>query len=250
MPSAIGAMGFCRDGRLIVALEDQALCLFDPATGDLQKLVDPVGVCGPGGIAGRYNDGRVDALGNFWVGWLSHDRKQPGALFRVEPSGAVSKVLNDPVAPNGLGWSPDGKIFYFTDSHINTIWAYDCDLESGLLGQRRVLASQDRSLGIFDGLCVDTEGNIWTALYGGGAVVHLSPDGRERMRIRLPARLVTSCCLGGDMLQTLLITTAIRGQNPAELLTQPLAGSVFSIPVNLAGMAENQAWHTNDTKTY
>jgi len=249
MPSAVGAMGFCRDGRLIVALENEAVCLFDPDTGDLQPFVDPVSVCGPKNVSGRYNDGRVDARGNFWVGWLSHDRKQPGALFRITPSGKVGKVLDDPVAPNGLGWSPDGRIFYFTDSHINTIWAYDCDLETGALGQRREFVKQDPSQGIFDGLCVDAAGNVWTALYGGGAVVKLSPDGREAARINLPVRLVTSCCFGGDGLRNLLITTAVRGQDAVELLTQPQAGSVFSIVTEQLGMAEKLADHTNDTKT-
>jgi len=239
MPSAVGAMGFCHDGRLIVALENEALCLFDPNTGDLQPFVDPVALCGPNNIAGRYNDGRVDALGNFWVGWLSHDRQQPGALFRIEPSGAVTKILDDPVAPNGLGWHPDGHIFYFTDSHINTIWAYECDLQTGVLGPRKMLASQDRSMGIFDGLCVDTNGDIWTALYGGGAVVKLSPDGQVLAKIDLPTRLVTSCCLGDDKLQNLMITTAIRGQDSAELAPQPLAGSIFSFGSNQPGQAEN-----------
>lgn len=248
MPSAVGAMGLCRNGRLIVALENEAVCLFDPKTGDLCKIIDPVDVCGPKNVAGRYNDGRVDALGNFWVGWLTHGRKQPGALFRVEPSGRVRKILDDPVAPNGLGWSPDGRMFYFTDSHINTIWAYECDLETGVLGARRVFVQQDRNQGVFDGLCVDSEGNIWTALYGGGAVVKLSSEGHERARIELPASLVTSCCFGGDGLRDLLITTAVRRQNIVELITQPLAGSVFSMPMELSGMVEQLASFTYDTK--
>lgn len=239
MPSAVGAFALCRSGQLIVALENEAVCLFDPVTGKLQPFVDPVSICGPRGNQGRYNDGRVDALGNFWLGWLSHDRQQPGALYRIDAAGGVKRVLDDPVAPNGLGWSPDGRTLYFTDSHINTIWAYACDLATGVLGARRELAKQDRSEGVFDGLCVDAQGNIWTALYGGGAVVQLAPDGRERMRIDLPVRLVTSCCLGGDRLQDLLITTAIRRQNTAELVTQPLAGSVFSIPIALPGIAEH-----------
>jgi len=238
MPSAVGAMGFCDDGRLIVALENEAVCFFDPITGDFQPFVDPVALFGPNSVAGRYNDGRVDALGNFWVGWLSHDRKHPGALFRIEPNGTVTKILHDPVAPNGLGWSPDGTIFYFTDSHINTIWAYDCDLKTGTLGQRKLLAKQDRSLGIFDGLSIDTNGNIWTALYGGGAVVQLSPDGQELTRINLPVRLVTSCCFGGKKLDNLMITTAIRGQSPADLVMQPLAGAIFGLPSNQPGQVE------------
>lgn len=238
MPSAIGAMGLCKDGRLIVALEDEALCLFNPQSGKLQQFVDPVSTCGPKNIPGRYNDGRVDGLGNFWVGWLTHSRQQPGALYRVEPTGAVRRILDDPVAANGLGWSPDWRTFYFTDSHINTIWAYNCDLESGALGQRREFAKQDRHKGIFDGLCVDAKGNIWTSLYGGGAVLQYSPDGRELQRIELPTRLVTACCLGGDGLRSLFVTTAIRSQNAVELLSQPLAGSLFSVPVSLAGRSE------------
>lgn len=238
MPSAVGAFGLCQNGLLIVALENEAVCLFDPVTAKLQPFVDPISVCGPVGIQGRYNDGRVDALGNFWLGWLSHDRQQPGALYRIDAAGGVSRVLDDPVAPNGLGWSPDARTLYFTDSHINTIWAYECDLETGALGSRREFAKQDRSKGIFDGLCVDAAGNVWTALYGGGAVVQLAPDGQEQARVDLPVRLVTSCCFGGARLQDLFVTTAIRGQSAAELSPQPLAGSVFSTSIALPGIAE------------
>jgi len=248
MPSPIGAMGLCASGQLIVALENEAVCLFDPTGADLLPLADPVSICGPKNLAGRYNDGRVDKLGNFWVGWLSHDRKQPGALFRIMPNGDVSKILDDPVAPNGLGWSPDGSTFYFTDSHINTIWAYECDLEAGILGARRVLARQERDQGIFDGLSVDCDGNIWTALYGGGAVVQLSPQGHELSRIELPARLVTSCCFGGEAMGELFITTAVRHQKAHELIAQPLAGSLFSIVANGPGIVENLISITSDTK--
>ncbi len=239
MPSAIGAIGLCGGGHLIVALESQAICLLELSSGKLQRHCDPTSACGLQNVPGRFNDGRVDALGNFWVGWLTHDRKRPGALFRIEPSGAVRKVLDSPVAPNGLGWSPDGRIMYVTDSHINTIWAYECDLGRGKLGNRRKLAKYDRSKGVFDGLCVDSHGNIWSALYGGGAVVQLDPDGRELTRIALPTRLVTACSFGGDGLRTLFVTSAIRKQNMAELLPQPLAGALFALPVSVAGQLEN-----------
>lgn len=239
MPSAIGAMGLCKDGQLIVALEAEGLCFFQPKNGGMQPFVDPVLACGGASEPGRYNDGQVDARGNFWVGWLTHSRKSAGALYRIEPSGAVHKVLSDPIAPNGLGWSPDNNIMYVTDSHINTIWAYDCDLATGDLGPRRLLACQPRGLGIFDGLSVDENGNIWTALYGGAAIIGFSPDGDQIGKVTVPVKLVTACTFGGPDLKNMYITTAIRGQSPEELRGQPLAGALFSHAAHFSGAATN-----------
>ncbi len=239
MPSSAGAIGLVDHNRLIVALEHQGICIFDPKTGGVHPFCDPLAVSSAPDVPGRFNDGAVDAKGNFWVGWLTHSREQPGRLFRISPAGQVKTILADPVAPNGLGWSPDSRRFYFTDSHINTIWSYDCDPVSGTLSNRAVLARQERRLGIFDGLSVDAEGNIWTALYDGGAVVHLSPEGRELARIELPVRLVTSCAFGGPQLKQLMITTAVRDQSEADLVSQPLAGSVFSATLPCAGSCEN-----------
>jgi sugar lactone lactonase YvrE len=240
MPSAVGAMGLCAGNRLIVALEHEAICLLDLATGMLTPFGDPVGALGPENVPGRFNDGRVDRLGNFWTGWLTHDRNRAGALFRVGPDGKAKKVLDDPVAANGFDWSPDGDTFYFTDSHINTIWAYECDLQSGALGRRRALAQQDRNRGIFDGLCVDEKGDIWTALYGGGAILCLSPQGLERTRIDLPVRLVTGCAFGGPGHKSLFVTSAVRGQGAAELAGQPLAGAVFEISPDRGGRSAHR----------
>jgi len=248
MPSAVGAIGLAQGGRLVVALEHQAVSIFDPATAKLQPLADPIAASDLKNIPGRYNDGRVDAMGNFWTGWLTHDRQRPGALFRIEPSGRSQQILNDPVAPNGLGWSVDGRTMYVTDSHINTIWAYDCDLTTGALGARREFARQDRDRGIFDGLCVDAQDGVWTALYGGGAVLCLSPDGSERQKITVPCRLVTACAIGARQSKTLFITTAVRDQAASDLIGQPAAGAVFSVDVNFAGMPEPIFGLTNDTK--
>ena len=244
MPSAVGAIGLSYDNKLLVALEDQHICLLDLQTSDLQAIANPIAVYGMKDVPGRYNDGRVDAKGNFWVGWLSHDRKSPGALFRIGSNGNVKKILDDPLALNGIGWSLDGTVMYVTDSHINTIWAYDCDLKNGELKNRKTMAYQGRELGIFDGLCVDLDGNIWSALYGGGAVIKLSPDKTlpnrsEMARIDLPVNLVTSCCFAGDYLETMVITTAIRNQSEAELKKYPLSGSLFRVQMPVPGLREN-----------
>jgi len=252
MPSAIGAIGLCTNNRLLLALENQHICLLDLQSGDLQTIANPIADFKLQEIGGRYNDGRVDQKGNFWVGWLTHDRKNPGALFRIDSTGNVKKILDDPVASNGIGWSPDGTIMYVTDSHINTIWAYDCDLESGELGKRKMLAHQDRNIGIFDGLSVDAQGNIWSALYGGGAVVKLSPDedlqtGPEIARIELPVNLVTSCCFAGDDLKTMVITTAVRNQSETELQKYPLSGSLFRLQLSTPGLRETVFDYAGDS---
>jgi sugar lactone lactonase YvrE len=233
LPSDVGAFGFRRDGGLIVATEHEGIGTLDTATGILTPLVKP-GHPEPG----RFNDGRVDPAGRFWVGWVTHARKNPGALFRVDPDGHCVAILLDLTASNGLGWSPDGRTMYVTDSHIGTIWAFDFDIAGGGLSNRRPFYRRPRSEGVVDGLSVDRDGCVWTALYDGWAVLRLDPRGDLLERIPVPVALTTSCCFGGPGLDTLFLTSGVRKQTAPALLNQPWAGALLSMPVAVPGLPE------------
>lgn len=234
VPSIIGAIGFCADGRLIVALENEGICLFDLETGALEQIAHP-----RKGDIGRFNDGKVDHLGRFWIGWLTIDRKSNGNLFCIRPDGSFDAPVSEIVAPNGLGWSPDKRTMYVTDSHIGTIWAYPHDPETGELGERSVFVKKPVEEGVYDGLAVDTDGDVWSAIYRGGCVLRYSPDGTLRETLLVPADLTTSCCFGGEDLRTLFVTSGIRGQSVPELTHQPLAGSLFSAVTSVSGQEEH-----------
>jgi sugar lactone lactonase YvrE len=233
MPSDIGAAAFWQPGRMLVSLEREGLCALELGSGVLTELAHPAR-----GWVGRFNDGRVDPRGRFYAGWAPHDRSQAGRLFRMDGDCTVTVALDDVTAPNGIGWSPDGTAMYVTDSQINTIWRFDYDLAAGTLSNRAAFVRQPRESGIYDGLCVDREGCVWTALYGGGSVLRLSPSGSELSRIAFPVRLTTACCFGGADYRTLLVTSAIRKQTASELSDQPAAGSLFSLSASARGMPE------------
>jgi len=131
---------------------------------------------------------------------------------------------------NGLEWSPDGSLAYYNDTPTGTIWAFDYDRAAGLTN-RRPFATPPGA-GSPDGLTVDAEGGVWSALYDGGAVVHYGPDGVLEDRVEVPTPKVTACTFGGDALDQLFITTS---QEDVDTDADRLAGSLFRADVGVRG---------------
>ena len=163
----------------------------------------------------RSNDARCDALGRLWVGTFGADLLASdasavarGALYRVDPDGTVTTVLHDVTLANGLDWSPDNATFYFVDSHLLTVDAFDFDLARGELANRRTVIRINRGEGMPDGMTVDSEGCLWVAVLGSGEVRRYTPDGVELSRTQIPAPGVTSCGFGGPDGADLFITSA------------------------------------------
>ena len=184
----------------------------------------------------RLNDGKVDPQGRFWVGSKGHGNEPGrGHLYRLDRDGTAHQVLDGLTISNGLGWSPDESTMYVTDSPTGNIYAFDFDAESGAIDNRRILIHLDANEGAPDGLCVDSEGAIWTALWGGSSVRRYGPDGELLGIVDVAASHVTSCAFIGPDLRTLAITTA-KDELPPDILAQePHAGSVFLAQVDIAG---------------
>ncbi|KIL70746.1 hypothetical protein M378DRAFT_183341 [Amanita muscaria Koide BX008] len=190
----------------------------------------------------RFNDGGCDSRGRFFAGTMySAKRGVPGQLYRFDPeSGECSVVDPGPFTDsNGLGWSPDERTFYFTDSLTNKIYAYD--YEDGNLFNKR-LHIDGISLGLPentypDGLCVDAEGYIWSARWGGSRVIRHDPEGKIDLEIVFPTVLnVTACCFGGANNDQLYVTTAhccANGGDGSRQREYPDSGELFV--VDLAG---------------
>jgi sugar lactone lactonase YvrE len=133
-------------------------------------------------------------------------------------SASLQRVERDLTISNGIGWSPDGKTMYLTDSGPGVIWQYDFDAQRGLIRNRRIFVGKADRRGVPDGLAVDAEGNVWSARWGAGVVICYDAQGKQRALIELPALHTTSCCFGGADLDVLYITTARHGlQEPGEL---------------------------------
>lgn len=176
----------------------------------------------------RFNDGGCDPDGNFFCGTMAYSAA-PGAgtLWRLGTDGRAIAVLDGVTISNGLCWSPDGDLAYYNDTPTGQIDVFDW--AAGELSNRRRFATVHNP----DGLCVDEEGGVWVALYGGSAVHRYSATGALEEMIELPVTNVTSCTFGGVDLHTLFITTSRENLSADE---QPLAGAVFACRVGVGGL--------------
>jgi Gluconolactonase len=215
-----------------IALGD-GIQLLDLQTGELSELwAGP-----PRRNATRFNDGKVDPLGRFWVGTMQNNfgpdgepisiGRWDGALYRFDRTGSVETVEEGIGISNTLAWSPDLRRFYFADSLRGQIYAYDFDAESGSVSNKRLFFENE--LGIPDGSAIDVDGCLWNARWDGGAVVRVTPSGVLDRVIKLPVPRPTSCIFGGPDMDTLFVTSARNGLKREELEEFPLSGSVFAI---------------------
>jgi sugar lactone lactonase YvrE len=142
------------------------------------------------------NDAACDAEGRFWAGSMAYDGTPGmGSLYRVDADGTCEQVLVGLTISNGIGWSPDRRTMYLADTGTGRIDAIEFDLATGTLGRRRTLLDLGEEQYGPDGLCVDAGGTIWTALWGGGAVLALRPDGSAAAVVDVGAPQPTSCAI-------------------------------------------------------
>lgn len=203
--------------------------------GAVRELAQPEAASG---VETRMNDGTCDPQGRFWAGSMAYD-ETPGAgsLYRVDLDGSIEQVLDGVTISNGLGWSLDGTTMYITDTGPGRIDAYDFDPNTGAIANRRDLLVDLARPGAPDGLTVDQEGCIWSALWGGGAVLRLDPGGRIIGEIDMPVTQPTSCCFGGPDLATLFVTSAKVGLSAEELSAQPEAGMLLQCSPGVQGVS-------------
>lgn len=186
----------------------------------------------------RINDGKVDRAGRFWFGTMDRKVKSPiGALYTLEGN-QVRRFAQAYTLSNGIGWSPDNRTMYSSDTISRCIYAHDYDLEHATLANRRIFVEVDQGHGGPDGLTVDAEGGVWSAMFERSAVHRYRPDGKLDHVIQLPVTRPTSCIFGGDNLRTLYITTARYGLDEAALAREPWAGGVLAVDVPYQGLAE------------
>jgi sugar lactone lactonase YvrE len=181
----------------------------------------------------RMNEGGCDPDGRFYCGTMAYDKRPGGgSLYRLDPAGEVTVVLDGVTISNGLDWSPDNSVAYYIDTMTFEVSMFDYDTESGLTG-RRTFVEFDPDGGGPDGLVVDSEGGIWVALFGGNAVHRYRTDGELDEVIEVEARQVTACTFGGPDLDQLYITTSRENLEPDD---DPLAGSLFIATPGVTGL--------------
>ena len=179
----------------------------------------------------RMNEGGCDPDGRFWCGSMAYDeRPGGGALYRLDPDGAATRVFDGVTISNGLEWTADGTRAYYVDTPTQEISIFAYDADAGL-HDRRPFAAVDGAHP--DGLTVDAEGGVWVALYDGHAVRRYGPSGTLDAEVAVPAGRVTACTFGGERLDRLYITTSREGLGAAA---EPAAGALHAADVGVRGL--------------
>lgn len=234
LPRPVTSIALRQCGGLTATLQKD-FAFFDPHTEKLRPL-HPVEKDQPDN---RFNGGKCDRQGRFWAGTMNGKRwdAPSGALYRLDTDLRVTCVKTGCVCANGLDFSPDGRVMYFTESFAYRIDAYDVDLASGAISNRRLFASVDKDSGAFpDGLTVDAEGGVWSVHNAVGKVVRYTLAGAVDRVIELPVPRPCGCTFGGDKLDVLYVTTARETMSAAQLAKAPLSGSLFAVSPGVYGL--------------
>jgi sugar lactone lactonase YvrE len=230
---AVGTVVPRKSGGLMVALHNG----FAHIDLETEKMT-PVGTDPERHLpANRFNDGKCDPAGRFWAGTMEfRGAKDQGALYCLDVDHSVTRKVAPVSISNGIVWSADQKTMYYIDSPLNTVRAYDYQVDTGQIASERVVVANEGP-GIFDGMAIDEEGTLWIAVYGGWAVKSYDPrTGKLLRELRLPFANVTSCAFGGQNLDELYITSACQRLDEKTLAEQPLAGSLVKIDPEARGV--------------
>lgn len=249
----VGALALAQSGRLVVALES-GLALYDLEREKLLRMP----ILQNSDSQMRFNDGKVDAQGNFWIGSMHKGfKKHSGTLYRVRPNAQVAPMVPNTTISNGIAWNTAGDTFYFIDSPTQCVHSFTWNQEEQQLSDKKVCIRIPETMGIPDGMCMDAEGMLWIAHWGGGQVTRWdAKKGQLVEKVQVPAPQVTSCCFGGKDLEVLYMTTARGELTKEQLQTYPLSGGLFSIVPGVAGRKSNcfddsqlnlpEPWNTPD----
>ncbi|MEH1983289.1 MAG: SMP-30/gluconolactonase/LRE family protein [Nostoc sp.] len=226
----VASIALAGKNRLIIAQRD-GLAFFNLETGQVTSIIQLEADM----LDNRFNDGKCDTQGRFWFGSMCPGKTQ-GSLYRYDSNGYLHLMEWGLTISNGLGWSPDEKTFYLTDSAQQKIYAYNFNVITGCISDRRIFVNLTDESFYPDGLTVDSEGNIWSAMWDGWCVICFNPKGREISRIQLPVQRPTSCTFGGEDLRTLYITTASVGLSEEEIQKSFYSGDLFAVQTNTPGL--------------
>ncbi|MQA02044.1 MAG: SMP-30/gluconolactonase/LRE family protein [Streptosporangiales bacterium] len=183
----------------------------------------------------RMNEGGCDPQGRFYCGSMAYDKRPgKGTLWRLDPDGHTTAVLDSVTISNGLVWSLDGSVVYYIDTPTLRVDAFTFHPETGTFSDRRPVVTVPEGQGRPDGMTIDSEGGLWVAMFGGSCVRRYRPDGELDAEVDLPVTQVTACTFGGPDLDTLYITTS--SYNLPRHHTQTAAGAIFAIKPGARGV--------------
>jgi len=226
-PGRLGAISMCETpGKIICAVEN-GIYLFD--NGKIVPFIENIYEA-TGDV--RFNDGKCDKNGRFYVGTI--DWRGKGSLYKINGKKEVKvTVCEENIScSNGIAFSRDGKYMYYIDTPSGFLWRYDYDPATGNIENRTAFIDYREEKGAFDGMTIDKDGCLWVALWGGFAVnKYDSVSGKKLDVIKLPVPNVTSCEFGGEDMNILFITSYGGGDENMKK-EYPLAGSLFALEIS------------------
>ena len=233
-PHDVGSLALRQSGGLVVAMR-HGFHFFDPSSGTFTTIVEPEA----GLSENRFNDGKPDRQGRFWAGSLHDPETRPtGGLYRLDADLSCRRLVEGIFASNALAFGADSEVLYYGDSQQRTVWAWDFDRDDGAIRNRRVFVELPAGEGAPDGAAVDSAGGYWLTQPDGWCICRYDPTGRRDRVIRMPVQRPTCVAFGGADLRTLYCTSCRWGLSEAELREQPLAGGLFAIAVDVAGLPD------------
>jgi sugar lactone lactonase YvrE len=229
MPEPIGCCAPRARGGLVAGLRSGIYAIELGAPGSV-KSIAPLALPDSHGEGDRFNDGKCHPDGSFWAGTMEDAaRDARGWFFRLTPSGMLERVSGPHVICNGPAFSPNGALAYFTDSARRTIYRRDLSCKDGSVEE---FARFEAAEGTPDGMTTDTNGRLWIAMWDGSKVLCINAAGERIASVPLPVSRPTSCCFGGEYLDTLFVSSASIDLSPEEHEAQPLAGSLFAVKLD------------------
>jgi len=224
----VGGMTLQEDGALLLFMERGAVKIWNG--NDLTVVLDEI----PDERETRFNDVIADPAGRVFCGTMP-TKDRPGRLYRLDTDGSIHLILENIGCSNGLGFTPDRKRMYYTDTTKREIYLFDYDQATGEITNQTLFVKTEEGGGWPDGMTVDVEGNVWSTRWDGGCMVEHSPEGKEMRRIAFPAQKVSSVAFGGPEYRDMYITTA--GGHIKET-DGALAGTLFHLDLGVQGVAE------------
>ena len=224
-----GCVVLSDDGTMVAGVDNQISSL--DGDGNLLRVLADTNE----GSGLRFNDGKCDPSGRFWVG--SMDRKEKNKLGSLYSWNSIEGLVNREqgvTVSNGMGWSPDNSLFYYIDSPTREVSVYDFDLSTGSINNKRRFISFSEEDGFPDGMTIDNEGRLWIAFWGGAKIMCVNPDSKAIEEVvSFPVSKITSCAFGGEKMDQLFITSAKVQVNEKD---EPMAGKTFVVSLGVKGL--------------
>lgn len=218
-----------------VAAFESGFYFYDSVTHKLEFLCQPE----KDKENNRYNDGACDPYGRFWAGTMSNGENDgngsgiaEGRLYCLDTDLTAKEKINDIVISNGIAWNSTKDTMYYIDSPTQKIDAFDYDISTGEITNRRSIIDFP---GFPDGMCIDSQGMLWIAHWGGYSVKRYNPNNGNLIdQIDLPVKCVSNCVFGGEDLTDLYITTSTMGMPPSDP-NYKYSGGLFKVKTSVKG---------------